>query len=235
MILKSKKPKHIIQIFDNSYEYTKDSRSYEDRKHQYAWKKEVSSYSGKLSGDQLRVCKHQLKTSKLDNSDFIFLLDHNSETLSETLKKFGYLDPAQIHELKKASDFRAYQIEKEVEKDIEYVFYSRLLNSAFKWKCFKFHIDQVPVIDLEYDEFTLGKPSRDNFTICMLEKNIPIEIKINGKSDMSLFGRRERTYHEINVIVNYLGTANSLEVVDEPIIKKIPLPEKTINLLKTLY
>ena len=108
-------------------------------------------------------------------------------------------------------------------------------NSSFKWKCFKFYFDRVPVIDLEYDEFKLGKPKRDNFTICTLEKNTPIEIKINGKRDMSLFGRRERTYHEMNVIFNYLGTANYLSEIDEPMLKKIPSPEKTINLLKTLY
>ena len=52
---------------------------------------------------------------------------------------------------------------------------------------------------------------------------------------MSLFGRRERTYHEINIIINYLGTVNSLKETDEPYIKTIPSPEKTINLLKTLY
>ena len=68
----------------------------------------------------------------------------------------------------------------------------------------------------------LGKPKRDNFTICRLEKNTPIEIKINGKRDMSLFGRRERTYHEINIIINYLGTVNSLKETDESIYQNNP-------------
>ncbi|TBW28261.1 hypothetical protein [Gramella sp. KN1008] len=227
--------KHVIQIFDNSYEYTKESRSFEDRKEQHAWKKEITSYSGKLDGDTLWLNKSQIKNSELDKSDFIFLLDHNSDSIQETLEKFGYLEPHKLQELKQATQSQKLRIINEAAYNIEHVFYSKLLNSAFKWKSFRFYFEQMPVIDLNYDEFKLGKPSRDNFTICSFEKNIPTEIKINGKRDMSLFGRRERTYHEMNIIFNYLGTANSLKETSEPIIKKIPSPEKTINLLKTLY
>ena len=181
MILKTKKPKHIIQIFDNSYEYTKDARSFEDRKLQHSWKKEIPSYSGKLDGEELWLNKSQFKKSQLDNSDFIFLLDHNSDSIQEILEKFDYLEPHKLNELKQANHSQQLRIINEEAHKIEHVFYTKLLNSAFKWKCFRFHYDEMPVIDLDYDEFKLGKPRRDNFTICRLEKNTPIEIKINGK------------------------------------------------------
>ncbi|WP_026932577.1 hypothetical protein [Christiangramia echinicola] len=234
MILKTKKPKHIIQIFDNSYVYTKDARSFEDRKLQQSWKKEIPSYSGKVNGEELWLNRSQFKKSQLDKSDFIFLLDHNSDSIQETLVKFDYLEPYKLQKLKQANQSKQLRIINEEAHKIEDVFYTSLLNSAFKWKCFRFHYDGMPVIDLDYDAFKLGKPKRDNFTIYRLEKNTPIEIKINGKRDRSLFGRRDRTYHEMNIIINYLGTVNSLKETDESYIKPIPSPEKTINLLKTL-
>ena len=235
MSMKLNGKKHIIQIFDNSYEYTKETRSYEDRKHLHSWKKEIASYSGKLVDDELWLNRSQFNQPELDKSDFIFLLDHNSDSIRDTLEKFGYLEPHKLNELNQATRSQQLRIVNKEANKIDHVFYTKLLNSAFRWKCFKFHFDQAPVIDLDYDEFKLGKPRRDNFTICTLEKNVPTEIKINGKLDMSLFGRRERTYHEINIIFNYLGTANYVTETSVPFNKKIPSPSKTINLLKTLY
>lgn len=210
-------------------------RSFEDRKEKYAWKNEINSYSGNLNGSQVQIFKSQFDPTKFEACDTIFLIDFNAESLEEILYKFGFLDPSQIDSIKHASKTVKNRILNEAKGRIEHVFYANLNSTPFNWKTFKFKLEDTPVVYLNYDEFKLGIPRRDNFRISNLKKGVVTEVNINGKKDMTLTGRRERTFNEMNIIFHYLGTANSWEVIDEASVKKIPSPEKSINLLKTLY
>ncbi len=118
---------------------------------------------------------------------------------------------------------------------IPYVSYENLKNSIFKWNSFRFNFEDVPSVSLDYDDFELEKPIRDNFKICDLHENKPVEININGKKDFTLTGRRKRTYTEKNIILNYLGKALPKYTDRAYFEKQVPKPFKRINMLKPLY
>jgi len=108
----------------------------------------------------------------------------------------------------------------------------------------KFEIFQLKKVDeqielhLLYDYYEIGEPKRENFKLCNLEMNTPIEIKINGKLDHSLSSGRERTYKEHCYIFHLIGETDAFELVRPPFkgsIKNIPKPLKTVDLIKKLY
>lgn len=108
----------------------------------------------------------------------------------------------------------------------------------------KFEIFQLKKVDkqielhLLYDYYEIGEPKRENFKLCNLEMNTPIEIKINGKLDHSLSSGRERTYKEHCYIFHLIGETDAFELVREPFkgsIKKIPKPSKKVDLMRKLY
>ena len=108
----------------------------------------------------------------------------------------------------------------------------------------KFEIFQLKKVDkqielhLLYDYYEIGEPKRENFKLCNLEMNTPIEIKINGKLDHSLSSGRERTYKEHCYIFHLIGETDAFELARPPFkgsIKNIPKPLKTVDLIKKLY
>lgn len=91
---------------------------------------------------------------------------------------------------------------------------------------------------LKHGYFEVGFPERDNFKLCEIAIHNPIAIKINGKRDFSLTGRRARTFVEQEYIFNYLGDFTKFEILKAPIIpilKTIPLERKVVDLMKTLW
>lgn len=68
-------PKHVIQIFDNSLSYTKELKSFEDRKSISKWKKKVISKSGYIENGVLNLNRDTLKNPLSSNT--ILLVDFN--------------------------------------------------------------------------------------------------------------------------------------------------------------
>ncbi len=86
--------------------------------------------------------------------------------------------------------------------------------------------------------FEIGDPERDEFKVCELTIAKPISIKINGKRDFSLTGRRARTFIEQEYIFNYIGDFTTIQIEKEPftpIVKNVPTEKKVIDLMKTLW
>lgn len=87
---------------------------------------------------------------------------------------------------------------------------------------------------LRYHWYYVGIPKRDNFKLCELKLNQPVEILINGKRDYSACSRRQRSFIEQSHIVEYLGTFKECYELQsiEPVIKKIPQQRKLVDLRK---
>lgn len=93
-------------------------------------------------------------------------------------------------------------------------------------------------LHLRYDHFYVGIPERQNFKICDLQAGEPVEVKVNGKTDFSLTGRRARLFKEQQYIFNYLGLyeeARLLKAPVTPVLKTVPAERKLIDLLKPLW
>lgn len=110
--------------------------------------------------------------------------------------------------------------------------------STNKFDFLQIKLDEKIELYLKPGYFEVGFPERDEFKICELTLNKPISIKINGKRDFSLTGRRARTFVEQEYIFNYIGDFKEIVVEKEPlssVIKIIPTEFKVIDLMKNLH
>ena len=105
-----------------------------------------------------------------------------------------------------------------------YIFKLKFVNE--RWELF-----------LQYNYFAIGKPERDDFKLCDIYLNKPVEIKINGKIDFSASRGRERIYKEQYYVFEYLGAFRRCNIVMpfEYIRKKVPANSITIDLMKKLW
>lgn len=214
-IIQTKQAKRVLQVYHNCFVYRKDKKSFSDRKALTKWKNEIHSSSGYLKNGRL-ILSQSDDISDLHTCDLIILNDWNAEADQGGRGEDGHpardLQPVQFATLKgRAHPFKIFQM-KEGAVDIE--------------------------LHLVYDLFQIGQPQRENFKLCHLELNTPIEVKINGKLDHSLTSGRERTYKEHCYIFHLLGETQSFEMAREPFegsIKSIPKPTKTVDLMKELY
>lgn len=63
---------------------------------------------------------------------------------------------------------------------------------------------------LKYTD-AIGFPKRENHKIAELKIGKPIRFKINGKSDFTMTGRKQRTFSEFDYIIEYVGTADKIQ------------------------
>lgn len=227
------KPFHVIQLFDNSYEYGKDLKSFEDRKEHYFWRQKVNSKNGFADESAFK----SYIPAVLENSNLLFLIDYNVDDEFEILNRFGFLKSSEAYQIATTDNSNQKRLKNQFIKNIEYHKTGNLTQHDFHWKCLKFSMKEKLEVHLKWDYWEVGFPTRDNFKICELPLHTPMEININGKRDSSAGAGRARTFVERNFIIEYKGLCNSIEfVTNEPSFKKeIPTPLKRINLLKELY
>ena len=77
-------------------------------------------------------------------------------------------------------------------------------------------------IHLNYsvNRFHIGVPSRADHKIGELKLHKPIRYRLNGKSDFTLTGRKQRTFVEYDYLFEYLGQADTIEFMELNKIKK---------------
>lgn len=110
--------------------------------------------------------------------------------------------------------------------------------SLNKFDFLQIKLDKRVELYLKPGYFEVGFPERDEFKVCELTIAKPVSIKINGKRDFSLTGRRARTFIEQEYIFNYIGDFTSIQIEKErfnPIIKNVPTEKKVIDLMKPLW
>lgn len=89
------------------------------------------------------------------------------------------------------------------------------------------------------NEFSIGKPKRNDHKLCTLKKGHPVRVLINGKIDSTMSSGSERTYSEYDFILSYLGEVESVEFKPpNKIEKQKQIPQsftKSINERKILF
>src|SRR5690606_33919162 len=91
---------------------------------------------------------------------------------------------------------------------------------------FKLKKEGELVLFLKYGYFEVGIPKRNEFKLCELRLNEPVEIKINGKTDSSLTSRRERVFKEQFYIFHFLGQFSGCTLLREPF---VPMAKKVAH------
>lgn len=82
-IIKTKRPKKILQVFMNKSHYFKDQRSYEDRKNTTAWNEKIESISGHFVDGKLAFPESAYRPD-IDRCDLIILSDFNQAPKTPT-------------------------------------------------------------------------------------------------------------------------------------------------------
>ncbi len=188
-------------------EYGKSERSFADRKDKLVWKT-ISSINGFVSDDLLYLPVTIQQESKFNNCDLITIEDESDVT------------PQQEWKL----------INKRYEKENNHCFNLYHLNT---YEFFGLRNDPIE-LSLQYNNTDVGDPSRDNFILAILEKDVSVEIRINGKHDTS----RGRYYKEQYYIFHLLGEFDRCLLLKEdhkPTNKTVPANRKVIDLLKPLW
>jgi hypothetical protein len=103
---------------------------------------------------------------------------------------------------------------------------------------FKIKQDEDLELYLDYNRFFIGIPKRANIKLCNLRLNHPVEIAINGKTDFSLTGRRNRDFTDQQYIFEYIGDFKACTMLKEkakPVLKQIPSERKLVDMIKPLW
>ncbi|WP_026969965.1 hypothetical protein [Algoriphagus terrigena] len=103
---------------------------------------------------------------------------------------------------------------------------------------FKIRGNDPAELHLEWSYFGVGDPTRQSMKLFDLVPGKAYEIRINGKTDFSLTGRRPRHYLEQVFVLEYLGSFDDCrfysDSADLPA-KKLPASRKVIDLRKPLW
>ncbi len=230
-IIKTKRSKLILQVYHNYFLYHKDVKSFSDRKKLTEWKNEINSKSAYLRDGKLILSKSNYNPDFL-NCDLIILNDFNSDSEIEAVKNQDQRWQKDLIDFEERTNGQVWAKLKQVQ-------YFNLDRGQIKFEIFQLKkVDDQIEIHLFYDLYEIGKPKRENFKLCNLEINTPIEIKINGKLDHSMSSGRERSYKEHCYIFHLTGETNKFELIKEPFngsVKQVPKPLKTVDLMKQLY
>ncbi len=223
----------VIQIYKYKEIFHKDSYTPENRKLLNAVESSFDSKNGYLDNDILYLpieCKNRpdLQTAQLIVIQDIkgwdpFLtnkeLEHSGlpEWFIKSRRDFSIADNQTIFEFKQLSSPKSFEIFK----------ISKSFNNSFDL-----------FIDYDSNSTSIGIPKRNNHKICELRPGHPIRYKINGKSDFSMTGRKQRTFYEYDYIIELIGKVNRIEFLELNKIsktKKIPFEKcKLINERKIL-
>jgi hypothetical protein len=216
MIISRNKPIHLIQVFSNCYHYNKEYKEYSKRKEIAGWKEKISAGSF-LSADlkTLVLSKDYYGQREGIPGNTVILVDYNpisDPANNSTRSNTGIWNP-------------------DVQKN---VWFCSLSKGIYFWKIFKLTFDEKLSIFLQWDEWKVGFPKRQNDKIIQLKINQPVEVIIDGKRDFSMSGGRERIFMMNDYIFEYKGLIGKIEISKKSFVvqKQVPRNVKKINLLK---
>jgi hypothetical protein len=209
-------PVALVQLHRQLFTYGKALKSFEDRKGLSRWQDPLLSRSGHVEGGKLYLPQRIREQADFPRCNFISLED---------------LHPRQEEVAERTSPTCYLGLEPQRNACLDLT-HPRPLH-IFQLK----GVDEKIEIYLRWGYFEVGEPRRDNIKLAELEAGKSVEIKINGKRDSSLTGRRERLFQEQHFIFEHLGffTQCSLLPSAAPAVpKQLPSDRKVVDMLKIL-
>ncbi len=109
-------------------------------------------------------------------------------------------------------------------------------STSLTFDIFKMLSEQPGIFNLELNysdnQLAIGIPARGNHKIAELKINKPVRYKLNGKSDFTMTGRKQRTFVEYDYLIEYLGQADKVVFKDWKKIETIKIkPNKEYKLV----
>jgi hypothetical protein len=213
---------HIIQIFKSVVRIKKPD--YTSAFHQWAecWEDNILSRSGFVSGSILYLPITEKPNIEATNTELIIIEDIRVLPPSFLKNKEDLAAPM--------PENRSAGSTSDLIADHAYCFGKKPFR-IIPFGIFKLEKNQENnfTLHLGYSEnkFNIGVPGRDNHQIAELKPHQPIRYRINGKSDFTLSGRKQRTFNEFDYFIEYLGRVESIGFAEPESLEKA----KTIPLI----
>ncbi len=108
-------------------------------------------------------------------------------------------------------------------------------STSLTFDIFKMLSEQPGIFNLQLNysdnQLAIGIPERDNHKIAELKINKPVRYKLNGKSDFTMTGRKQRTFVEYDYLIEYLGQADKVVFKDWKSMKTNKIKPKQYKLV----
>ncbi len=214
---------HLIRIIKKSGRFTKDVYNPAVREAFHSWPGQILSSAGKWDNGHLILSHDISENHNPKRLQALVLFDELTDWEARCIKaekQNGRMPGCRSETIGLNRETKQWPIE----------FFTLSLNENGEFDVF-----------LNYDAHAswIGEPIRENHQIGTLKKGIPAEICINGKTDFSLTGRRQRTYAEFSFLMEYYGTADTVEcapaVSTQTAVYLPAQPWKKIDLRKRFY
>lgn len=196
----------VIQIFKSVRIIEKPEYTAEARKVLGIWPDSIESDSGFVENGTLFLQK-DLKSRSLDLAVLIILIDdiHPDQGFASA-QKLRVAHHKQLNSPRPAEIFRLGD------------------NGNGVFNLF---------LDYANNASTIGVPRRENHKFAELHPGNPIRYRINGKSDFTLSGRKQRSFYEFDYIFQNLGEVERIDFLENrPLRNKKNIPEKSARLVE---
>jgi hypothetical protein len=196
----------VIQIYKSKGVFTKSTYNPENRKHFQDIDMSFDSRQGYLENDILMLPIHYKKFPEFGTADVTIIQD--------TKGWVSFLENKHIKDTDISNSFKNVPT-KSILSNHESFYTLRQIDSPKAFEFFKLkksNKDTYEVfLDYESNSKRIGIPKRENYKICDLKHSKPIRYKINGKSDFTLTGSKERTFYEYDFIIEWIGKIDTIE------------------------
>ena len=217
----------IIQIYKSKEYFTKNDYTPENRKSFHDLEHIFDSNQGYLEKNTLILPIEHKNQLQIKNADLIIIQDIKDWESFLVNKHLKNIDLPQWYN----QSTREFII-----ADNKTIFPLAQLNSPKSFEVFKIVKSENNEFELFIDYLSnsmkIGIPERENHKICNLREGKPVRYLINGKSDFTMTGRKERTFYELDFIIEWIGKADKIEYRElNKISKKKMLPFKDCKLI----
>lgn len=202
----------IIQIFKYKELFTKENYTPKNRKQLAVYPKEVISEQGYWEAEKVVLPLAQKENLKAKPDLLIIqdLLQHEfvpneswTRTPREAFRTFAHQGHYTFYQLQGFRSFELFKLQKAAEDRYELF------------------------LDYQSNSATIGVPRRQDHKLCDLRPGAAVRIRINGRSDFTLFGRKARSFHEFDYLIQWRGTTDKIAFQDPARIKNIKqLPQE---------
>jgi len=176
---------NIIQIFKSVRIFQKPDYTPENRKKLGVWPASMDSASGYVKDGTLFLPSSVDGKEDIHQAELIVLLD-------DIRPEQGFAS---------AEDWQLY--------------YFRQINSPRPVEIFRIGKAEPDGFELflDYKDMinTIGHPRREDHKFAELRSGKAVRYRINGKSDFTLSGRKQRHFHEFEYIIKHIGGIDNIE------------------------
>lgn len=206
----------IIQIWKSVERIEKPIYKLEPKHSVYKWGNSIISKTGYLQSDTLFLPQNSKKEPNLKKADLLIIQD---------IKGF---DPFLIKSFWDKTNLPSWFKNDRKSQSISanpQLLYFNSPKKLWPFEIFKIEKSNSDTFDIHLNysanDYQIGIPKRDDHKIAELKLNNPIRYRVNGKSDFTMSGRKQRTFVEFDYIFEYLGQADNVEFKDLNKIEKV--------------